>query len=236
MPGFDQSDAPAVPTRLPDPLPADPFPLFQEWFDLAHRLRTTPNPNAMSLATIDPDGRPAVRVVLCKILDAQRGFITFFTNYRSRKGAALDANPRAAAVLHWDPIDLQVRLEGAIVRSPKAESDGYFATRPWASRIGAWSSDQSRPLDSRETLVARIDETMRRFGLDPANPPAPDAQVEIPRPPHWGGYRLWADRVELWTGGAARIHDRALWTRILRHADANGDYSASPWTATRLYP
>lgn len=245
MPGFDQSDPPAAPVlapgQLPEPLPADPFPIFQSWFDFARGQRTQPNPNAMTLATIDPDGRPAARVVLCKIIDPERGFVVFFTNYRGRKGLAIESNPRAAAVFHWDHLDLQVRIEGPVVRSPKAESDAYFASRPWKSRVGAWASEQSRPIASRSDLLHRFEAAMRRFGIDPQNPPPEEAAVggeEIPRPPHWGGYRLWAERLELWIGGAARIHDRALWTRTLHHAPppANGEYIGGPWSATRLQP
>lgn len=228
---FDQSAAPALDQHLPEPLPADPFPLFVRWFEEAQAglaTRILPNPNAMSLATVDPDGRLSNRIVLCKAVDAAAGSLTFYTNYQGRKGRALDANPRCAACFHWDPIDRQARFEGLAARLSADQSDAYFASRPWISRIGAWASDQSRPIASRAELESRTHAAMRGFGIDPDNPPAPDAAIDIPRPPHWGGYRVTADRVELWVGAKGRLHDRAVWSR---DPVANG-----PWHATRLQP
>ncbi len=241
---FDQSDPRAgwsVDQLLPEPLPGDPFPLFVAWFNRARDQRVQPNPNALSLATIDADGTPATRIVLCKDIDPVAGAFTFHTNYRGRKGRALDANPRAAAAFHWDTLDLQVRVEGLVVRATPAESDAYFTTRSWMSRIGAWSSDQSEPIASRAAMLARVDATLRRFGIDPARPPAPDARVEIPRPPHWGGFRFVAACVELWVGSKVRLHDRARWERRLRQEkDASGRLTdvlaGGGWTATRLQP
>ncbi len=241
---FDQSDPRAgwvVDQLLPDPLPADPFPLFVSWFDRARNERVQPNPNAMSLATVDPDGTPSTRIVLCKDIDAAAGAFTFHTNYRGRKGRALDANPHAAAAFHWDALDLQARFEGLVVRASPAESDAYFATRSWMSRIGAWSSDQSEPIASRAAMLAKVDATLRRFGIDPANPPAPHAKIEIPRPPHWGGFRFVPSYAELWVGSKVRLHDRACWKRALNHVhDASGRLTdataAGGWTATRLQP
>jgi pyridoxamine 5'-phosphate oxidase len=176
----------------------------------------------MSVATATPDGRPSVRVVLCKHLIVDPGYVVFFTNYHSRKGSELDANPRAAAVLHWDAFGRQVRLEGCIVKSPADESDEYFASRALDSRIGAWASLQSQPLDSRKTLLKRVAAEAARFG------------THVPRPPHWGGYRLWPETVELWIEGPFRVHDRARWTRTV---EPQGDgCAAGPWSATRLFP
>jgi pyridoxamine 5'-phosphate oxidase len=240
LPGpFDQSDAMAIDQALPDALPLEPFTLFKGYFDRAHAFKVQPNPNAMSIATIDPDGTPSVRIVLCKSIDTQRGFVVFHTNYQGRKGRALTANPRAAACFHWDDLDVQVRLEGLVTRSPAAESDAYFLTRPWARRVGAWTSDQSDPIPSRAALEAKLEATMRRFGLDPANPPTKDAAVDIPRPPHWGGSRLWVVKMEIWLGSRARLHDRAVWSRTLTPAEIDGvpGYRGeSGWTATRLQP
>jgi pyridoxamine 5'-phosphate oxidase len=236
--GLDQSDAPALDQLLPDPLPPEPMTLFKRWLDEATRRRVQPNPNAFSLATIDPDGMPSARMVLCKAVDVEAGFIVFYSHYTGRKGRALEANPRAAACFHWDTMDRQVRIEGMVTRSPESESDAYFRTRPWLSRVGAWASRQSEPIGSRAELVARLAETMRRFGIDPARPPAPDAAgIEVPRPPHWGGVRIWARRVELWVGGAGRLHDRAVWERDLRPVGSGEGYEAAgPWRATRLQP
>lgn len=236
---FDQSDAMAIDQSLPETLPAEPFRLFQGYFDKAAKLQVQPNPTVFALATIDADGAPSVRMVLCKTINTERGYIVFHTNYQGRKGRALAANPRAAACFHWDDLDVQVRIEGLATRSPVPESDAYFLTRPWARRVGAWTSDQSEPIASRAALEAKLEATMRRFGLDPANPPGDGVSVNIPRPPHWGGTRIWATRVEVWLGSRARLHDRAVWTRTLEAAEVDGvpGYQArGPWSVTRLQP
>jgi pyridoxamine 5'-phosphate oxidase len=198
------------------------MPLFAQWFDGAREAKAQPNPDSMALATTGADGRPAVRIVLCKKLVPSPGYAVFFTNYRSRKGRELEAFPRAAAVFHWDAHGRQVRIEGPVVRSPEDESDEYFASRALDSRIGAWASDQSQPLDSRTTLLKRVAVEAARFG------------PQVPRPPHWGGYRLWPESVELWIEGPFRVHDRARWTRNLEPEGAG--YAPGPWSATRLYP
>ena len=195
---------------LPDPLPADPLVVVSDWLVQAWAAHTQPNPNSMVLATSSRDGRPSARVVLCKEIVPQPGYVVFYTNYLSAKGRQLKDNPRAAAVMHWDALHRQVRIEGQVVAAPAADSDSYFAARAWQSRIGAWASEQSEPLASRAQLLGAVKETARRFGAPtPGAPGADDSlRVTIPRPPHWGGYRLWADTVELWVEGAARIHDR----------------------------
>jgi pyridoxamine 5'-phosphate oxidase len=231
---FDQTDAAAAGEFLPEPLPADPFGLLKAWWDEAHSKRVQPNPNAMTLATVDPDGRIGARTVLCKAINITDGFFVFYTNYSGRKGVALDAGSRAALVFHWDDLDRQVRVEGLVVRSPDEESDAYFASRPWQSRIGAWASDQSRPVASRAAMQDKLAAAMRRFGLDPDRPPETGANVNIPRPRHWGGYRIWAERLELWAAGPGRLHERAEWKRTL--AQANAGFQGGPWSSTRLQP
>jgi pyridoxamine 5'-phosphate oxidase len=208
---------------LPSKLPADPMPLFEEWFLAAREHKAQPNPDSMVVATSTLDGQPSARVVLCKKLVADPGYVVFFTNYQSRKGCELAANPRVAAVLHWDAFGRQVRIEGRVVLSPADESDEYFTSRALDSRIGAWASLQSQPLDSRKTLLKRVATEAARFG------------THVPRPPHWGGYRLWPELVELWIEGPFRVHDRARWTRQLDPAGPEG-FRPGPWTATRLYP
>jgi pyridoxamine 5'-phosphate oxidase len=222
---------------LPEPLPADPLVVVREWLAQAQAAQIQPNPNAMVLATSSRDGRPSARVVLCKDVVPQPGYIVFYTNYFSAKGRQLKDNPRAAAVMHWDALHRQVRIEGQIVAAPAADSDAYFATRAWQSRIGAWASEQSEPIRSRAQLLEAVRETARRFGAPtPGSPGADDSlKVTIPRPPHWGGYRLWAETVELWVEGAARIHDRACWQRTLEALPA-GSFRAKAWLATRLQP
>ena len=221
---------------LPEPLPAEPMTLVSEWLAQAQAAHTQPNPNSMVLATSTRDGHPAARVVLCRGIEPQPGFVVFYTNYLSAKGKQLRDNPRAAAVMHWDALHRQVRIEGPVVTAPEADSDAYFAARAWQSRIGAWASEQSEPLASRARLLQAVQETARRFGAPtPGSPGADDSlKVAIPRPPHWGGYRLWAEVVELWVEGAARIHDRARWQRKLRAV--GGSFRADAWVATRLQP
>lgn len=215
---------------LPEPLPDNPLPLFTSWFRQARERATQPNPDAMVLATSDANNAPSARVVLCKLLAESDGYVVFFTNYQSRKGRELAEHPRAAAVFHWDAMHRQVRIEGPVVRSPLQESDDYFASRALISRIGAWASQQSQPLKSRAALAEQVEAAAARFGVSPT---ASDGHV--PRPPHWGGHRLWIDTIELWVEGAGRVHDRAIWTRELSRKDEYS-FSAGQWHGTRLNP
>ena len=215
---------------LPEPLPADPLLLAADWLADACRRKEQPNPNAMVLATVSASGQPSARVVLCKDIVANPGYVHFVSNYHSRKGRELAANPRAALVFHWDHRHRQLRIEGVMRQSSAAESDAYFAARARASQLGAHASAQSEAIASRAALIAKLDAVTRQFG-DTAVPGAPD----IPRPAHWGGYLLWATAVELWVEGDARIHDRARWTRDL-HVDAAGQPQPGTWHSTRLQP
>jgi pyridoxamine 5'-phosphate oxidase len=210
---------------LPEPLPADPMPIVAEWLAEALRRRDQPNPNAMVLATCDDQGRPAARVVLSKDLDVDAGTVRFVSNYESRKGQELKLNPRAALVMHWDHQHRQVRIEGIVRQVAAADSDAYFASRPRSSQLGAHASAQSRPIASRAAMKAQVDAVQARF----------PASVTVPRPAHWGGYVLWADAVELWVEGAARVHDRAVWRRTLA-LEGDAVRPAGGWTATRLQP
>lgn len=215
---------------LPEPLPVEPLSIAQAWLAQAWSARHQPNPNAMVLATTTRDGQPSARVVLCKDIQPAPGFVVFYTNYDSRKGHELAANGRAAIVMHWDHVHRQVRVEGVVAKAPDADSDAYFASRALASRVGAWASKQSQPVASRAELLTAVDATAKRLGVsDTGN------DVQVPRPPHWGGFRLWAEAVELWVEGDARIHDRARWTRTLT-ARGDGQFDTGPWTATRLQP
>jgi pyridoxamine 5'-phosphate oxidase len=214
---------------LPEPLPENPMEIFGEWFADARARAAQPNPDAMVLATVGTDMKPSARVVLCKRLDPE-GCAVFFTNYESRKGRELTGHPRAAAVMHWDVMHRQVRIEGTVVRSPTAESAEYFATRALASRVGAWASRQSQPLASRGALASQVDKFEKQFGVDLVS-----RSGHVPRPPHWGGFRLWIDTLELWVEGPGRIHDRAVWTRDLKKQDEFA-FSASAWRSTRLNP
>jgi pyridoxamine 5'-phosphate oxidase len=190
---------------------ADPHQLFEEWFELARGAELN-DANAMALATADAGGRPSVRMVLLKGHD-ERGFV-FYTNQDSRKGDDLEANPYAALLFHWKSLRRQVRIEGPVGPVSSEEADLYFATRSRDSQIGAWASDQSRPLDARETFERRYEEMRARFeGRD------------VPRPERWSGYRVLPERIEFWTDRAHRLHERRLFARV-----------EGGWTEGLLYP
>lgn len=191
----------------------EPFALFDAW--LAEAGKSEPNdPNAMALATVDADGLPDARMVLLKGFDA-RGLV-FYTNEESAKGRQLAAMPKAAALFHWKSLRRQIRLRGAVTLVSDEEADAYFASRPRASRIGAWASAQSRPLESRLALEMAIARHAARFGLG-----------EVPRPAYWRGFRLAPVAIEFWRDGAFRLHDRIAFTRAATDA---------PWRRERLYP
>lgn len=199
-----------MPQMFAEAAESDPIALYLR---LAERARMEGIDTApAALATADTSGRPSVRMVLVRTVDA-RGFV-FFTNYDSRKSRDLDGNPAAALCQHWPALEEQIRVEGAVERVSAAESDAYFAGRPRDSQIGAWASDQSRALESREVLEGRIREIEARFAGQP-----------VVRPPFWGGFRVTPDRIEFWYGRAGRLHERMLYTR-----------AASGWTTGRLYP
>jgi len=189
----------------------DPFALFDTWFAEARNSEINDS-NAMALATADAAGRPAVRMVLLKG-HGPDGFV-FYTNRESRKAGDLAANMQAALLFHWKSLRRQVRIEGAVSLASDAESDAYFASRGRDSQLGAWASEQSRPLDRRETFEQRFEEVKARF-----------AGGDVPRPPHWGGYRVTPDQIEFWQDRAHRLHERRLFTR-----------TAEGWTEGLLYP
>lgn len=225
MPGI--FDAFGLGESLPDPLPSEPFELLEAWFREARERGVQANPDAMTLATSTGDGWPSARVVLCKAIEVGSGSLVFYTNRNSRKGREMQSNPRAAACFHWDALSRQARVEGTVAPVSEGESDAYFASRPWENRLGAWASEQSEPIETREALLERVAEAIARLGLDLGELMTAPDRVRIPRPPHWGGFRLEARRVELWLGGVGRIHDRAAWER----------YGAgSAWRRTRLQP
>src|ERR671917_1356516 len=188
-----------------------PLALVREWYEGAVAAGL-PEADAMALATSSPDGVPSVRIVLLKGID-DRG-IRFFTNYGSRKGRELDANPRAAVALYWQPLGRQVRMEGPVERLSPEESDAYFASRDRGSRLGAWASNQGTVIAGRETLDAALAAAAERYPGD------------VPRPDYWGGYRLVPDAIELWEGRPNRLHDRI---HYLRGPDGS-------WRSERLSP
>jgi len=192
----------------------DPIVAFQAWLAVAV-ASGMPEPTAMTLATADAAGRPSARTVLLKGVDA-RGF-TWFTNSRSRKGRELEVNPQAALVFAWIPLGRQVTARGPVQRIAEDESDAYFATRPLGSQLGAWASDQSEVLPSREALDARVRAVAAAY---------PDGH--LPRPGHWGGYRLWPVEIEFWQGRPDRLHDRLRYRRA--------DDGPASWVIERLAP
>lgn len=217
-------DLPKDPS-LADPLPAAPWPIFERWLAEAEAGRVQPNPAAITVATVDPDGRPSARMVLCRGYRADPGYVVFYTNRNSRKGLGLRPGAYAAVVFHWDALARQIRIEGPVLPSPDAESDAYFAGRPRAGQISAWASNQSEPIEARADLLARLAEAEQRFGA---------SDQPVPRPPHWGGYRVYVESMELWVGSAGRAHDRAYWTRRLQRVEDG--YRGSQWRITRLQP
>ena len=182
---------------------------FREWQDTAANTAGIVDPTAMTLATATPDGRPSARTVLLKQVDAE-GFV-FYTNGNSRKGRHLAANAHAALVFFWEPLMRQVLVEGAVQPVSAAEADSYFASRPRLSQLGAWASRQSEPLASRAAFDRQVEEAEARF-----------AGSSVPRPPHWGGYRVWPDMIEFWQGREGRLHDRERYYR--------GDGGQWEWT------
>ncbi|MEO0048407.1 MAG: pyridoxamine 5-phosphate oxidase [Pseudomonadota bacterium] len=189
---------------------ANPIDQFRIWFDQAQHAEL-PEPNAMTVASVDADGKPSARTVLIKEV-TNEGFV-FFTNYESRKGQALTANPQAALLFFWPELERQIRVEGSVEKISEKESDDYYHSRPLDSRIGAWASPQSQVISGRTQLVTKAAEYALKFALNP------------PRPPHWGGFRVKPEALEFWQGRPSRLHDRI---QYLKNNDA--------WTIQRLAP
>ncbi len=226
---------------LPDPLPDDPVPMIGEWLADAVDRKARRTVDAMTLSTVSANGQPSARIVLGRGLNTEHGYIIFYTNYDSQKGRELADNDRAAVVFHWDKLSRQIRIEGRVIRSPTEESDAYFDKRGPAKQLSAWASNQSRPIESRAAMLARVEETAKRLGVDPhsINPADVDGRIpdqpQFERPDFWGGYRLWIAAVEFWVEGSGRIHDRARWERELRKKTESG-FTTGEWHRSWLQP
>lgn len=214
-PDSDQKTSPSGAQASSDPMfsSPDPIAMFVQWLDEA-TAKEINDPDAAALATVDADGLPDVRMVLLKGVDGD-GFV-FYTNLQSAKGRELDANPKAAMCFHWKSLRRQVRVRGPVTPVSDAEADAYFASRPRGSRIGAWASAQSRPLESKFALEKKVARVAAKYPLG-----------EIPRPPHWSGFRIVPSQIEFWRDGAFRLHDRRQFSR--RNPE-------EPWAVARLYP
>ncbi len=201
----------SAPIQIKAEAPADPLEIFKSWLEEAET--SEPNdPTALSLSTVGEDGMPSSRMVLLKGYDA-RGFV-FYTNYESRKGRQLLGHPKAAMLFHWKSMRRQVRIEGTVTQVSAEEADEYFASRPKQSQIGAWASDQSRPLEGRFELEKRVALFGTKYALG-----------NVPRPPHWSGFRVVPRLIEFWQDGAFRLHDRLVYTR-----------AGEDWATERLFP
>ena len=192
----------------------DPLALFGRWLEEA-KAQEVNDPNAMAVATVGPDGMPAVRMVLLK--DVSRGGFVFYTNYESRKGTHILAHPKVALLFHWKSLRRQVRIEGEVAQVDADEADAYFASRAKQSQIGAWASQQSRPLESRHALEKQVARYAAKYGLG-----------TVPRPTHWSGFRVTPRLIEFWKDGAFRLHDRLVYHRDME--------SPTGWRTERLYP
>ncbi len=198
-------------TLFGDDRPDDPLSVFHSWFEEARDAEPN-DPNAMALASVGEDGMPSLRMVLLKGVDEQ-GFV-FYTNFESRKGRQLLAQPKAALLFHWKSLRRQVRVEGPVTMVAEEDADAYFASRPRSSQIGAWASEQSRPLESRFALETRVAKFAAKHSLG-----------KVPRPPHWSGFRVQPALIEFWQDGAFRLHDRLVYHR-----------EGTSWRTERLYP
>ncbi len=198
----------------------DPFALFDTWLAEA-RDKEANDPNAMAVASLGSDGMPSLRMVLLK--DVSRGGFVFYTNYESRKGTQILAHPKVALLFHWKSLRRQVRIEGDVAEVDPQEADTYFASRPKQSQIGAWASQQSRPLESRHALEKQVARYAAKYAL-----------ASVPRPPHWSGFRVTPHLIEFWKDGAFRLHDRLVYYR--QGEDPGGDPAKPRWQTERLYP
>ena len=211
----------------------NPLLLLQSWLNEAMELDLQPNPDTMAIATSNSQGLPNVRMVLCKEINTEEGYVVFYTNYNSVKSLEIKENPKCSALFHWDKLGYQIRIRGEILQSPDEENDAYFASRHLGSQVGAWASNQSNPVEDREALDDQFKKILDRFNLTSES--ITQNEQKIPRPPNWGGYRLWIEEIEFWLNQKDRLHDRLHFRRALT-ISSEGIETEKNWTVKRLQP
>ena len=211
----------------------NPLLLLQSWLNEAMELDLQPNPDSMAIATSNSQGLPNVRMVLCKEINTEEGYVVFYTNYDSVKSMEIKENPKCSALFHWDKLGYQIRIRGEILQSTNKENDAYFASRHLGSQIGAWASNQSNPVEDRQALDDQFRKILDRFNLTSES--ITRNEQKIPRPPHWGGYRLWIKEIEFWLNQKDRLHDRLHFRRTLTISN-EGIEAEKNWTVKRLQP
>ena len=211
----------------------NPLLLLQSWLNEAMELDLQPNPDSMAIATSNSQGLPNVRMVLCKEINTEEGYVVFYTNYDSVKSMEIKENPKCSALFHWDKLGYQIRIRGEILQSTDKENDAYFASRHLGSQVGAWASNQSNPVEDRQALDDQFRKILDRFNLTSES--ITRNEQKIPRPPHWGGYRLWIEEVEFWLNRKDRLHDRLHFKRSLT-ISSKGIETGDNWTVKRLQP
>ena len=211
----------------------NPLLLLQSWLNEAMELDLQPNPDTMAIATSNSQGLPNVRMVLCKEINTEEGYVVFYTNYNSVKSLEIKENPKCSALFHWDKLGYQIRIRGEILQSPDEENDAYFASRHLGSQVGAWASNQSNPVEDREALDDQFKKILDRFNLTSES--ITQNEQKIPRPPNWGGYRLWIEEIEFWLNQKDRLHDRLHFRRAL-NISSEGIETEKKWTVKRLQP
>ena len=211
----------------------NPLLLLQSWLNEAMELDLQPNPDTMAIATSNSQGLPNVRMVLCKEINTEEGYVVFYTNYNSVKSLEIKENPKCSALFHWDKLGYQIRIRGEILQSPDEENDTYFASRHLGSQVGAWASNQSNPVEDREALDDQFKKILDRFNLTSES--ITRNEQKIPRPPNWGGYRFWIEEIEFWLNQKDRLHDRLHFRRALT-ISSEGIETEKKWTVKRLQP
>lgn len=211
----------------------NPLLLLHSWLNEAMELDLQPNPDTMAIATSNSQGLPNVRMVLCKEINTEEGYVVFYTNYNSVKSLEIKENPKCSALFHWDKLGYQIRIRGEILQSPDEENDTYFASRHLGSQVGAWASNQSNPVEDREALDDQFKKILDRFNLTSES--ITRNEQKIPRPPNWGGYRLWIEEIEFWLNQKDRLHDRLHFKRALT-ISSEGIETEKKWTVKRLQP